>query len=234
MLQYIQGFIQLESSYGCGEQGNKNITPCIRSPCAFFFDCSDFQDVFTIYIDAFDNDGIIVDQLFPIFYFLQCAGGGFIVTLAKFAPETVQHNLRHCFSTWIDLNLVFVQLNTFMLSILCHILGFLLVGHAIGGPATGFLFGLQKLVDVGSKQSCLSLTLSPMPHLMNLQNSVAFLDSHFKFLSTPSTCHFPLLITMFTKISSLVPWLVQLLPSTCSTQSKHTLVINFHRQYGVK
>ena len=75
-----------------------------------------------------------------------------VALLPVLAPETVEHHFGERPPTGIFLDVVGLKLDSFFVQVLFNVLGtfVLVVTHPLG-PPTGFLFHLEKGVDVGGE-----------------------------------------------------------------------------------
>ena len=100
----------------------------------------------------------------------------FVDTLAKFAPEAVQHQLGGNLASGIFGNAGDVQSDALPFLVAKNIVSFLLEGLTPAGPPRGFLFQLQPGVDVIGEKTRLALLGGKMPDFVDLDEGVPLFD----------------------------------------------------------
>ena len=109
-----------------------------------------------------------------------------VTLLTVFAPETVHHHLGEGASTGGLLDLVGVELDAFLFQVVLNIpVTFVgIVPHPLG-PSAGFLFDLEKCVDVGGEQ--LVGFVREVPDFVHVLNEVTLIDGFLQFRGGPGT-----------------------------------------------
>ena len=102
---------------------------------------------------------------------------------AKLAPEAVKHEFGRGFTSGIFLDHVWIEGNTFFLSVLAHVACFVFGGVAPGRVASGFLLDFEPGVDIISEESYLSFFEAP--HFVDLEESVTHLNGFAEFWGAP-------------------------------------------------
>ena len=102
------------------------------------------------------------------------------------APETVQHHFGQGTITWILLDLVGLEGDTFLGSVILDVLttlGFVIT-HPVR-PTACLLFDFEKHVDVGGEH--VIGIAGEVPHFVHLLDDVALVDSFLQFGGWPGT-----------------------------------------------
>ena len=107
-----------------------------------------------------------------------------VALLTILAPETGQHHFGEGTTTWILLDLVGLEGDTFLGSIILDVLTTLVfvVTHPVR-PTAGFLFDFEKCVDVRGEH-VIGIS-QEMPHFIHVLNDIALVDGFLQFRSWP-------------------------------------------------
>ena len=144
-----------------------------------------FQDIIGAKAEGAEFEGGIRDEPEQIGGVLDSDGGGFVDSLPKFAPETVQHEFGRGFATGVLGNAGNVQSDAFPFLVAKNVVSFLLEGLTPTGPPRGFLFDLEPRIHVISKKTRLALLRGKMPDFVNLDQRVPLFDSFDQFGCAP-------------------------------------------------
>ena len=166
--------VQFESGPAGGETGHKDVDVGLHG---FFI-----SDVF---VDHFDHlvvhdakglqfSAVVVEEFVESPGF----GDGFDMTLVALlpvlAPETVEHHLGQGPSPGIFLDLLDLEDDAFLVSVVIEVLStFVLIVAEPVGATTGFLLDLEKGVDVGGEQ--LVRLAREVPDLVHVSDDVALI-----------------------------------------------------------
>ena len=142
LLKDVQELIELESSMACGESRHKDVGFGAFDGIVLDTGVDSLQDVVGTETESADIESSIGDQAEQMGGVPDSDGGGFVDTLAKLAPETVQHQFGGSLATGIFGNAGDVQSDTLPFLVAKNIVSFLLEGLTPTGPPRGFLFDL--------------------------------------------------------------------------------------------
>ena len=109
-----------------------------------------------------------------------------VTLLPVLAPETVEHHFGERPPTRIFLDVVGLKLDSFLVQVLLNVLGtfVLIVTHPLG-PSAGFLFHLEKGVDVGGEHGV--GIGRKMPYFVHVLDDVTSIDGFLEFGGGPGT-----------------------------------------------
>jgi len=167
--------IQFESGPAGGETGHEDVDVGLHG----FFVSDVFVDDFDHFVvhDAkgLQFSAVVVEE------FVESAGFGegldltLVALLPVLAPETVEHHLGQGASAGIFLDLVGLEGDAFLVSVVVEVLStFVLVVADPVGPTAGFLLDLEKGVDVGGEQ--LVGLAREVPDLVHVLDDVALIE----------------------------------------------------------
>ena len=109
-----------------------------------------------------------------------------VALLTVLAPETVQHHFGEGTATWVLLDLVGLEGDPFLGSVILDVLTTLVViiAHPVG-PTAGLLFDFQKRVNVRGEH--VTGTAREMPHFVDVLDDVASVNGFLQFGHWPGT-----------------------------------------------
>ena len=190
-VQHLFGFdstesfpVEFESGPTRGETGHEDVDVDLNGIC-----------LLDVFVDHFDH--LVVHHakglkfLTIIFEELVQSGWGrngfhfaLVPLLTVLAPETVQHHFGQGTSTGVLFDLVGLEGDTFLASVIVDVLPTLVfvVTHPVG-PTAGFLFDFQKCVDVG-REHVIGIARE-VPHFVHVLDDVTLVDGFLQFGSWP-------------------------------------------------
>ena len=190
-VQHLFGFdstesfpVEFESGPTRGETGHEDVDVDLNGIC-----------LLDVFVDHFDHlvvhDAKGLKFLTVIFEELVQSGGGrngfhfaLVPLLTVLAPETVQHHFGQGTSTRVLLDLVGLEGDTFLGSVIVDVLTpfVVVVAHPVGPPA-GLLFDFQKRVDIGGEHVIGSTR--EVPHFVHVLDDVALVEGFLQFGGWP-------------------------------------------------
>ena len=136
----VEGLVEFEPIMACGESWYEDVDFGPFDPILFDAGVHGFQDVVGTETEGADIEGGIRDETKQMGRVLDCDGGGFVDTLAEFAPEAVQHELGGSLASGIFGNAGDVQSDAFSFQVAKNVVSFLLHGLTPTEPPRRFLF----------------------------------------------------------------------------------------------
>ena len=185
-LEFTQSLsIEFESSPARGETGHEDVDVGLN--LFFVVDASvDHFDHFVVHdAQRLKFSTVVVEELVESARFGDTFDLTLVPLLPVFSPETVQHHFGQGTPTGIFLDLVGVETNTFVGSVIVEVLlSFVVVVPHPVGPSAGFLLDLEKRVDVRGEQ--LIGLAREVPDLVHALDDIALIDGFLQFGGTPS------------------------------------------------
>ena len=127
---------------------------------------------------------VVVQELVESGWFRDAFGLTLVALLPVLAPETVEHHFGERLPTRIFLDVVGLKLDSFSVQVVLNVLGpfVLVVTHPLG-PSAGFLFHLEKGVDVGGEHGV--GIGGKMPDFVHVLDDVPLMDGFLEFGGGP-------------------------------------------------
>ena len=127
---------------------------------------------------------VIVQELVESGWFRDGFDVTLVALLPVLAPETVEHHFGERPPTRIFLDVGGLKLNSFLVQVVLNVLGtfVLIVTHPLG-PSAGFLFDLEKGVDIGREHGV--GIGGKMPYFVHVSNDVTSIDGFLQFRGGP-------------------------------------------------
>ena len=178
--------VEFESCPAGGETGHEDVDVDLNG----FFVVDLFVDDFD-HLVVHDTKGlhdvrVVVQELVESGGFRDAFDLTLVALLPVLAPETVEHHFGERPPTGIFLDVVGLKLDTFLVQVLLDVLVpfVLIVTHPLG-PSAGFLFHLEKGVDVGGEHGV--GIGGKMPDFVHVLDDVPSMDGFLEFGGGPGT-----------------------------------------------
>ena len=140
LLKGVEGLVEFEPSMTRGESRFEDVGFGPFDRILLDAGVDGLQDVVGTEAEGAEIDSSIGDETEQMGRVLDGDGGGFVDTLAEFAPEAVEHQLGGSLATGIFGNAGNIQSNALPLLVTKNVVPFLLHGLAPAGPPRRFLF----------------------------------------------------------------------------------------------
>ena len=170
----VQGLVELESSMARRERRHKDIGLGAFDGIVLDTGVDSLQDVVGTEAECTEIESRVGNQAEQMGGIPDSDGSGFVDTLPKLAPETVQHQFGGSLATGIIDNAANVQSDALPFLVAKNILSFLLKGLTPAGPPRRFLFQLEPGVDVIGEKTRSALLRRKMPDFVDLKEGVPF------------------------------------------------------------
>ena len=149
----IESFsVEFESCPTGGETGHEDVDVGLNGLFVVDLFVDDFDHLVVHDAKGLHDVRVIVQELVESGGFRDAFDLTLVALLSVLAPETVEHHFGERPPTGIFLDVGGLKLDAFLVQVLLHVLGtfVLIVTHPLG-PSAGFLFHLEKGVDVGGE-----------------------------------------------------------------------------------
>ena len=129
---------------------------------------------------------VVVQELVESGWFRDAFDLTLVALLPVLAPETVEHHFGERPPTGIFLDVGGLKLDSFLVQVLLNVLGtfVFIVTHPLG-PSAGFLFHLEKGVDVGGEHGV--GIGGKVPYFVHVLDDVPLIDGFLEFGGGPGT-----------------------------------------------
>ena len=140
LLKSVEGLVEFQPSMACGESCYEDVGFGPFDRILLDAGVDSLQDVVSTEAESADIESGIGDETEQMGRVLDGDGGGFVDTLAEFAPDPVQHQLGVSLATGIFGNAGNIQSDALPLLVTKNVVLFLLDSLAPAWPPRRFLF----------------------------------------------------------------------------------------------
>ena len=202
LTQMIDGAVEMESGMAGGETGHEDVeigrigfavlVHAVMDFDPFFGDGADPSHVVSAAVQELPEIGWI-DEFFDL-----CLVG----LLPEFTPHGIQHEFSHSMVTQVFADVGMLEDDVFAFIPSSDVFALKVSCGAVLGIPAGFLLEFEPRVDVLGKES--DLRVRKMVDLMNVEQSVTFLEGHGEFGGAPRTGESALGVGLTTVVDTLV------------------------------
>ena len=176
--------VEFELCPAGGETGHEDVDVGLNGLFVIDLFVDDFDHLVVHDAKGLHDVRVIVQEFVESSRFRDTFDLTLVTLLPVLAPETVEHHFGERPPTGIFLDVGGLKLDSFLVQVLLHVLGtfVLIVTHPLG-PSAGFLFHLEKGVDVGGEHGV--GIGGKMPYFVHVTNDVPLMDGFLEFGGGP-------------------------------------------------
>ena len=178
--------VEFESYPAGGETGHEDVDVGLNGLFVVDWFVDDFDHLVVHDAKSLHDVRVVVQEFVESSGFRDTFDLTLVALLPVLTPETVEHHFGERSPTGIFLDAGGLKLDSFLGQVLLHVSGtfVLIVTHPLG-PSTGFLFHLEKGVDVGGEHGV--GIGGKMPYFVHVTNDVPSIDGFLEFGGGPGT-----------------------------------------------
>ena len=178
--------VEFESCPAGGETGHEDVDVDLNGFFVIDLFVDDFDHLVVHDAKGLHDLRVVVQEFVESGGFRDAFDLTLVALLPVLAPETVEHHFGERPPTGIFLDVLGLKLNPFLVQVVLHVLVpfVLIVTHPLG-PSTGFLFHLEKGVDVGGEHGV--GIGGKMPDFVHVLDDVPLMDGFLQFGGGPGT-----------------------------------------------
>ena len=178
--------VEFESCPAGGETGHEDVDVDLNGLFVVDLFVDDFDHLVVHDAKSLHDLRVIVQEFVESSGFRDAFDLTLVALLPVLAPETVEHHFGERPPTGIFLDVLGLKLDSFLVQVLLDVLGsfVFIVTHPLG-PSAGFLFHLEKGVDVGGEHGV--GIGGKMPDFVHVLNDVPLIDGFLEFGGGPGT-----------------------------------------------
>ena len=178
--------VEFESCPAGGETGHEDVDVGLNGLLVLDLFVHDFDHLVVHDMKGLYDVRVVVQELVESGGFRDAFDLTLVALLPVLAPETVEHHFGERLPTQIFLDVVGLKLDSFLVQVLLNVLGtfVLIVTHPLG-PSAGFLFHLEKGVDVGGEHGV--GIGGKVPYFVHVLDDVPSIDGFLEFGGGPGT-----------------------------------------------
>ena len=176
--------VESESCPAGGETGHEDVDVDLNGLFVVDLFVDDFDHLVVHDTQGLHDVHVVVQEFVESGGFRDAFDLTLVALLPVLAPEAVEHHFGERPPTGIFLDVLGLKLNPFLGQVLLHVLGpfVLVVTHPLG-PSAGFLFHLEKGVDVGGEHGV--GIGGKMPDFVHVLDDVPLIDGFLEFGGGP-------------------------------------------------
>ena len=178
--------VEFESCPAGGETGHEDVDVGLNGLLVVDLFVDDLDHLVVHDAKGLHDVRVVVQELVESGGFRDAFDLTLVALLPVLAPETVEHHFGERPPTGIFLDVGGLKLDAFFVQVVLHVLGtfVLIVTHPLG-PSAGFLFHLEKGVDVGGEHGV--GIGGKVPYFVHVLDDVPLMDGFLEFGGGPGT-----------------------------------------------